>query len=265
VVWVEEDATEKNQACVLLESSAQRGIYYIYQHLHDQNVIVHKGQKLVRGEPIGTIWGDNVWGHLHLAIVKSDTVPTYKNRYTNVLNFFPQLFELYNLQSLNYFKSFSKGRITFGKLRSLNGNEKNALAYEDYLGKGWILGDWNAADKVEWVLKDNEGNARLRKKLFERSKAECVNPENYFDYEINVKNGIYRIRAKVGDLFLPTWQKVAFENVETDTYSLGAGELEWTPERVVKVEDGKLTIRIYIDEEENRPAGLGEIVFQQAL
>ena len=84
------------------------------------------------------------------------------------------------------------------------------------------------------------------------------------NYEIGVKNGVYRIRAKVGDLFLPSWQNIVYESVDVDTFQLAPGEMKWTPEKVIKVKDGKLTIRIFIDVMENKTAGLSEIVFQQA-
>ena len=266
VVWVEDKGVDEagKEACVLLKSESQPGIYYVYQHLYNKNIEVKKGQKLIKGEPIGTIWGDEIWGNLQFAVVKSDSIPTYQNRFDNLINFFPQMYELYFNQSYNYSKSFTKGRICFGKLRSLNGNEKNAHAFEEYSGKGWKLGKWNTFDKVDWVLKGEEGNARLNKKMFSDSKFARVNPDNWYNYEINVPNGVYRIRAKVGDLFLPTWQRILFEGVNAATYSLKPGELKWTSERAVKVTDRKLTIRIYVDDTNNKTAGLSEIVFQRA-
>ena len=266
VVWVEDKNldTEDREACILLESESQPGIYYVYEHLFNKNVTVKKGQKLVRGQPIGTIWGDDVWGHLHFAVVKSDTVPSYKNRYDNLINGFPQVFELYYSHLYSFSKSFTKGRIRFGQLRSLNGNQKNAMAYEEYSGKGWLIESWNPADKVEWVEKDDEGNVRLKKELFAGSRAVAVNPHNWYDYEISVPSGVYRIRAKVGDLVLPSWQKIEFEGVAAGTFSLPAGEQKWTNERIVKVDDRKLTIRVHIDESNEKNAGISEIVFQQA-
>jgi hypothetical protein len=267
VVWVEDKGIDEagKEACVLLESATQPGIYYVYQHLYNKNVEVKKGQKLIRGELVGTVWGDEIWGHLQLAVVKSDTVPIFQNRFDNLISFFPQMYELYFKQSYNFSKSFTKGRICFGKLRSLNGNEKNAHAFEEFAGKGWKLGRWNTANKVDWVLKGFEGNVRLKKKMFSGTKAFCVNPENWYEYEINVPNGVYRIRAKVGDLFLPSWQKISFEGVNAVTYSLKPGELKWTTERAVKVTDRRLTVRIYVDETNNTIAGLSEIVFQKAF
>jgi hypothetical protein len=266
VVWVEDIIQDKagKEASVLLESESQPGIYYLYNHLNNKNTEVKIGQKLQMGEPIGTIWGDEIWGHLTFSVIKSDSVPIIKNCCDNVVNCFPQIFELYFKQTSTFAKYFSKGRIFFGKACSQNGNQKNASTFEEYSGKGWILGKWNTADKVDFVSKGTEGNVRLRKTLFAGSPAECTNPNNWYDYEINVHNGTYRIRAKVGDIVLPTWQKISFENVEAGILIRGPGEFAWTSEKVVKVKDGNLTIRIFVDEKNEKPAGISEIVFQRA-
>jgi len=266
VIWVEDNNQDKagKEACVLLESSSQPGIFYVYKHLNNKKTVVKKGQKLVSGEPIGTIWGDEIWGHLTFSVIKSDTIPSFQDCSNNVVNCFPQIFELYFKQSSGFPKSFSKGRIFFGKIRSQNGNQKNTIEFEEYSGKGWIFGDWNTANKLDWVAKGNEGNTRLGKKLFEDSAAECTNPNNWYDYEINVQNGAYRIRAKVGDLLLPTWQKIDFEGINAGTFSLSEGEQKWTSERIVRVNDRKLTIRVYVDENNEKLAGIGEVVFQRA-
>ena len=171
---------------------------------------------------------------------------------------------MYFSQNYNFVRNFSKGKISFALESNKNGDEKNILTFEEYSGKGWKLGKWNSADKVEYVSNTFRGNARLKKRLFEKEKAACVNPKNYYDFEINVRNGVYRIRANVGDLEQSTWQKVEFENVLAATYSLKSGEYKWTPERVVKVNDAKLTVRIYIDETNKKMAGISEIVFQKA-
>lgn len=266
VVWVKDknlDGANK-EACVLLESASQAGIYYVYNYLYNKNVVVKAGDKLTRGEPIGTIWGDEIWGHLNFSVIKSDSVPTYGSRNFNAINFFPQLYGLYFRQTYKFNRNYTKGKISFGLRKDLNGNKKNILAFEAYSGKGWELEKWNTADKVDFVSKGKAGNARLCKKMFMGEKASCTNPNNWYDYEINVRNGVYRIRAKMGDQFLPTWQKVVFEGVNAAIYTLQAGELKWTPEKVVKVKDGKLTVRIFVDEKKNTTAGLSEIVFQQA-
>jgi hypothetical protein len=266
VVWVEKEPLNGSEmaVCALLKSDTQPGIYYVYNYLYSKNIEIKKRDKLVRGEPLGTAWGNKDWGHLQFTVVKSDTVPTMNSKYFNVVNCFPQLFGLYHKSTLNINRSFTKGIVKFGEPARVNRNQKNVVAIEEYLGKGWLLGDWNCADRVEWVIKGRTGNARLQKTLFINETAECTNPENYYEFEINVKNGVYRIRAKVGDAKLATWQKVLFENVEADTYLLNAGKYKWTSERVVKVKDGKLTVRIYVAEKNNKPAGISEIVFQQA-
>lgn len=266
VIWVEDKTRDVagNEACVLLESQSQPGIFYLYKHLYNRKVEVKKGQVLEKGDPIGTIWGDENWGNLHFAVIKSDTIPAFNDINTNIVNCFPQMFELYFKQTTGYGRSFSKGKIQFGKPRSQNGNQKNAGPFENYSGKGWITEKWNTADKVDYAIKNNDGNVRLGKTLFSGSLAECTNPDNWYDYVINVHNGTYRIRAKIGDVILPTWQKIVFNGIESGTFSLKAGEFVWTSEKVVKVTNGKLTIRIFVDDNNEKPAGLSEIVFQKA-
>ena len=266
VVWIEDEIHDKagKEACVLIESDSQPGIYYFYKHLNNKKIEVKPGQKLQRGELIGTIWGDEIWGHLTFSVVKSDTIPSAQDCENNVVNGFPQIFELYFKQTTGFTKNFSKGRIFFGKIRSQNGNQKNASAFELYTGTGWIIGKWNITDKVDWAAKGNDGNVRLGKKLFENSVAECTNPNDWYDYEINVHNGVYRIRAKMGDVALPTWQKISFEGIEAGILSNAAGEFKWTSEKAVKVNDGKLTVRIFIDRNNEKVAGMSEIVFQKS-
>jgi hypothetical protein len=266
VVWVESKNLDEagNQACVLLESESQPGIYYYYNRLYAKNLAVKKGQNLVRGDAIGTAWGDNTWGHFQFTVVKSQTEPTPGECRHYTINGFPQLFGLYFQNNGYTTRSFARGRIQFGKPRQVNSNQKNSMAFEPYSGKGWLLGRWNPADRVEWVSGRNDGNVRLKKVLFEGTPARCENPNNYFEYQITAPNGTYRIRAKVGDLFLPSWQKLEYEGIASSAKSLDAGETYWTGERVVKINDGTLNIKIYLDEEENRVAGLSEIVFQRA-
>lgn len=266
VVWVEDEKEGRKslEACVLLQSNSNPLIYYVYDHLFANSIEVKEGQNVRSGELLGTIWGDENWGFLQLAVVKSDTTPTYENRFANCVNFFPQLYELYFNNTFSYTKSFTRGKIDFALQPAINGNRKNILAFEEYAGMGWNLGTWNIADKVMFCTKGEVGNARLKKVLFENSAAQCRNPDNYFEFEINVRNGVYRIRSQVGDVKLASWQKVEYEGVEAATYSLAAGELKWTSEKVVKVTDRRLTVRIYVDPENRKVAGINEIVFQQA-
>jgi hypothetical protein len=68
----------------------------------------------------------------------------------------------------------------------------------------------------------------------------------------------------MGDLMLPTWQKVSFEGIESGIISNEKAGFIWTSEKVVKIEDGKLTVRIFVDPTNEKPAGISEIVFQRA-
>lgn len=266
VVWVENmpEVRSGSASCVLLESESQPGIYYVYSGLYSQNLLVKRGQKLMAGDPVGTAWGDDLWGNVQVAVVHSEDVPNFPECFHYAVNGFPQIYGLYFQFGTNATRFYTRGRITFGFPRQVSGNRKNVHAFESYTGKGWLLGKWNPADKVEWVTAGPDGNARLQKVLFEGTPAQCRNPQNYFEYQITVRNGTYRIRARVGDLHLPSWQRIEFEGVASVTKSLDAGETDWTNERVVKVNDGTLNIRIYMDEQENRVAGLSEIVFQRA-
>jgi hypothetical protein len=266
VVWVEDKNLDiaGKAASVLLQSESQPGIFYLYRHLNNKKIEVKQGQKLMRGEPISTIWGDENWGHLTFSVIKSDSIPALQNCQSNIVNCFPQMFELYFKQTTAFPKYFSKGRFFFGKASSLNGNQKNTSAFESFAGKGWCLGKWNIVDKVDYVYRGSEGNVRLSKKLFKGTAAECVNPNDFYEYEINVQNGVYRIRAKMGDLMLPTWQKVSFEGIESGIISNEKAGFIWTSEKVVKIEDGKLTVRIFVDPTNEKPAGISEIVFQRA-
>ncbi|MFW6289927.1 MAG: M23 family metallopeptidase [Mariniphaga sp.] len=264
VVWVNDkvDFAGGNQSCVLLKSKSQPNIYYLYNHLFTKNVAVKSGQELVKGEAVGTAWGNASWGHLHFAVIFSPTEPTFQECSGNVVNGFPQLFGLYNPRGSHLARNFTRGRIIFGQPRSLRGNVLNNLEFEPYTGKGWTTGKWNPADKVEWISKGNEGNIRLKKVLFEGTPGESTNPHSYFDYQISVLNGTYRMRVKVGDVYLPTWQKMEFEGVDAGIKNLKAGEFSWTGERIVKVNDGILNVRVYIDSTNNMAAGISELVFQ---
>ena len=266
VAWIETKTNNggEKQSTVLLQSEPQTEIFYLYQRLNGKNVQVRRGQQLMRGEPLGTAGGNGSEGEFQFSVIKSDTVPSYEFRNGNIVNFFPQIFELYFNRTDNFSKRFSKGRISFGKTSHRSGNEMNNEAFEEYMGKGWVFGQWNIADKVETVTKGEQGNVRLQRIIFGNSLAERKNPNDWFDYEINVPDGTYRIRAKVGDAGLAATQQVLFEGVNAGTFSTAKGEYVWTPERVVRVTDGKLTVRIKVDAQNQKPAGLSEIVFQRA-
>lgn len=262
VVWVEKCGPDAS--AVLLRSASQPDIYYCYSKLNSKTVAVKKDQELVRGEVIGTAWGDAEWEHMQFIVVRAESDPVLQDCPHHAVNGFPQLLSLYSPFGKYVVRSFSRGRITFGFPRSVHGNRKNTMAFEGYAGKGWCLGRWCPADQVEWVAGENTGNARLGKVMFRGTPAQCENPSGYFDYRINVQNGTYRIRAKVGDHYLPTWQKLEFNGVPVAATSLTAGKREWTGERIIHVTDRKIIVRIRVDEAEGLAAGLEEIVFQRA-
>lgn len=265
VVWINRVVTEEktNISCVLLESISQSGIYYVYDNIDSKNIEIKTGQKLIQGEIIGTASNEYNNAFLQFATVKSDTVPSYANRYSNAVNCFPQLFQLYYRQTYVFPRSFSKGIVKLGVLNSENGAIGNIHAFETYSGKGWLLGKWNIKDMVEYASDGHAGNARLKYKLFSDTPAECTNSDGFYDYEICVPNGTYRIRAKLGDIKLASRQTVMFEGVEVATADLSPGEYKWTEEQIAQVTDGRLTIRIFVDTVENKPAGISEIVFQK--
>jgi hypothetical protein len=264
VVWVETriPGTMEPQAAVCIQSESSPDIFYIYEHLHSRGISVKRNQRILKGDGIGYAWGDGNWNHFRVGIVRSDTIPVFENRHHNALNFYPLMLDLYFGRQPVFSHAFTKGQIYFGRASHLNANARNVSGFEEYHGTGWNLGRWNPVEKVEWVSSRRSGNARLRKTLFAGQPAQCTNPNDWYEFEINVRNGIYRIRALVGDHLLPSWQKIEFEGVGAGTFTRNAGDLVWTSERIVKVNDGKLTVRIYTDGE--NVAGISEIVFQQA-
>lgn len=266
VVWV----SKKNESdfpktrAILLRSAGNPNIYYLYERLYEKNVGVKPGQRLRRGEALGTVWGDEIWGSLFFSVIYSETEPDYENRHKNIINFFPHIYRLYFGSVPGIRRTYTKGIVHFGLPKQLAGNRRNLLPIEDYSGKGWGEMDWNYLGRIPAITKGEEGNARLGSVLFDRVFPELKGPNSYFDYEINVQNGVYRVRAKLGDLELKTWQRIEFEDVDAGMYSLLPGEKKWTSEKVVQVIDGKLTIRIFVDEKNIEKAGISEIVFQRA-
>lgn len=264
VEWIYQDNKNRNESSLMLKSAINPSVYFLYQHLDTKSLKAKKGQILEKGDLIGTTFYGSGWGHFTFSVIYSEKLPEPGSCSDNVLNGFPQLYELHFSTTNPFYRSFKKGRLFFGKNSTINGNQKNASEFEDYSGRGWITADWNIAEKVETVSKGTEGNVRLKKVLFDKTPSKTINPKNYFDYEIHVPEGKYRIRAKVGDVELQSWQKVVFEGVETNLITTEKGQFSWTSERIVKVTDGRLTIRIYFDETSGKVAGLSEIVFQWA-
>lgn len=248
---------------LLLKSNSNGNIYYKYRFEGVKSVKLKTGEKLETGQEIVPFYTPGQKVLFSFSVIYSETEPDIKPFSSAIVNVFPQLYELYYRQTNPVIKNFTKGRILFSDGGNAKGISKNMDKYEDWTGKGWLLGAWNIADKVEWTNNINGGNARLKKTLFENTKAMAVNPVNYFDYEISCPNGIYRIRANMGDVAENTWQRVEFEGIKTSAIHLGPGESKWTDEIVAKVSDLKLTTRIYLDTKNKVPAGISEIVFQQ--
>lgn len=265
IAWLETKipGTVEPQAIVCIQSESSPNVYYIYEHLHSRGLLIRKNQRILKGEGIGYAWGNGNWNHFRIGVVLSDSIPVFENRHHYAINFYPQLLNLYFGRQPVFSNFFTKGQIYFGRPDHMNGNSKNISAFEEYQGTGWNLGRWNTADKVEYVSGRRTCNARLRKTLFTGQSGQCTNPHNWYEFEINVQIGAYRIRALVGDQLLPSWQRIEFEGINAGTFRREAGDHVWTSERIVKVNDGKLTVRIYTDGEQ--VAGISEIVFQQAV
>lgn len=261
VVWVHMSGIGAHRnACILLQSNSNQSIFYVYDRLSVKNLQVKRGQQVEAGEFISTPYA----GQLQLAVLYSDTIPAYEQRYRRSFNCFPQLFALYNYPK-KYIPNrvFTKGRIRFGSNQPGPGRYQNTSSFENFLGKGWIIDSRNGFGRVELAVKGEVCNARLRKALFASVSASCVQPQPHYDYEICVRNGVYRVRSLVGDAEQDSWQQLEFEGRAAGIHSLKAGEFKWTPERIVKVKDGRLTTRMVLDSLGGKVAGIREVVFQQ--
>jgi murein DD-endopeptidase MepM/ murein hydrolase activator NlpD len=267
VRWVETKLAKKNEACVLLESDAQPGLYYIYQHLNRAKVHVTSGQKVARGQSIGYIWGDNRWGHFHFAVVaRSDAPPVFTHRYENVLNAFPALFELWHGTLEAPARTWREGEFEFARHRWLNGNRQRISSYDNVVGYGWRLGAWCAAGKVEFSSHADKtmpgGVALLRKTMHTDTPYPAKNPLDYFDFEVAVENGTYAVGAVFGSRDDRTWQRVTFEQTEAGVFALEAGESARTPRKQVTVADGRLTMRVFLKDAETA-AGVNTFSFKR--
>ncbi len=259
VKWINERGTDKHKTYVdiLLESNLQKGFYYFYGNMDKASLEVRKGTVLRQGELLG---GSN--NPVIFSVLKSDTIPAPDENMANVVSCFPVLYEIYCKSCLENSKRFSKGTIRFGSKQKSGLVAGNNHTFEAYSGKGWVLGCWSKTGEVPVLIRGGRSNVRLSKVLYEGTPLQSVNPDDFFTYEINVKNGTYRVRAKVGDVALATWQKMVFENVDGGTFRLENGAQVWTSEQIVRVIDGKLTLCIYTDTG-GIPAGLSEVVFQR--
>jgi hypothetical protein len=242
-------------------------LFYIYQHLNPGRVYVRAGERVALGQTIAHIWGDWRWGHLHFAVLACGVAPSFKDRYQAVLNCFPQLYELWHGNLEHVAPPVTGGEFRFAQEYWRNGNCRRLHAFSDTVGYGWRLGDWCTAGKVGASF-SNDGthageSARLSKVLHQQTRSPATNPHDWFDFEVRVEDGDYRVKAEVGDAYADTWQRVEFEGVDAGSYGLPRGRLEWTPEKTVSVKDGLLTLRFRI-KDDGTPAGLRDLYFVKA-
>jgi len=260
--WIGPGAPQ--EAALLLESASCPGIYYVYQHLNRDKILVQPGQRVTKGRKLAFIWGDGRWGHLHFAVVGYGPVPPYETRYQYLLNAFPPMYELWHGDLAYHTPVRTSGDFTFAGQYYRNGNHQHLAAYTDVLGYGWQLGDWCPQGKVETSCTDEGGrpdqSARLRRILHADTPAPAVNPNDYVDFEVAVVPGTYRIRVRVGDAYGPSRQEVACGGTSLGTYDLPAGRLRWTPEATVQVPGGRLRVR-FRGGDGNTPAAVRELYF----
>jgi murein DD-endopeptidase MepM/ murein hydrolase activator NlpD len=261
VNWIEKDkgGTGK-EGCICIQSASHPEIYYLYKHVNDEYINVSAGTKVEKGQQLAYIWGDDTWGHLHLGIVRRDEVPSYNRRYINLLNYFPQMYELWEGSLALRSRKWEIGDFKFGSTNDLNQGRKYAAGYDDVIGYGWKLGDWCVGNRVLWSRDNSLANCWMSKTLYAGTAAEATNPSDYYDFEILVENGTYMVQAEIGDLASPSWQKVVFEGVDAGTYDLRKGELKWTSNHQVIVNDNKLTIRLYLKDRQTI-VGISELKF----
>lgn len=259
VLVADSTVTKSKDGCIILKSELNKNIYYVYKHTNPKTHKVKAGQYVKKGEELSFIWGDQAWGHLHFAVVYRERVPEYIDRYYSLINFFPQLYELYN-GTLEYEKKiFTHGIFEFGSQRWIEGNSRKIDEYNELIGYGWEI-DWCPAQKVEGVFGKEKGNARLKKHLHEGTCASSINPENNFKFNINVENGAYNISCVIGDYESPSEMRLYFENIELGNYETEPANFKEVEEQNVIVNDGMLTIKIELPNEKSI-AGIQKLEF----
>lgn len=251
VEWVHHNEIDPNQACVLLRSRHEPDIAYVNQHLYWPAVQVSAGDTLRRGDTLGYIWGDTVWGHLHFAVVHAPTTPSFEYRYRNLLNCFPQLYALYHGDCDERPSVFTEADLRFGLSKDHCGNRHKHFAYTDLLGYGWCLGSWCPARAVE-------RGAIVRRTLHPGTAAQARNPHPYFDFAIRVQpQRTYMVQAEVGNAYGSSWQAVQINGHEAGTFDLRDGGTLWTGRHSVEDDNGFVTVRVHVRDEER--AGLRRV------
>jgi len=268
----------EKEARVSIESANYPGVFYGYSHLNDETLTIEEGQPVRKGEKLGYIWGDDYWGHLHLSVSGWGELASASQ---GLMNPFPQMYELYygsleyptrtwtkssswryvnrNRQDIDFWIFYCN---TFHDNSIKYGNRVHREGYNEVVGFGWDLGTWCTAYKMESESIYQDANLRITKTLFAGTAAEATNPNDYYDFEVAVENGEYEVRAEVGDASRPSWQRVTFEGVDAGVYELTEEEFEFTPTKIARVDDGRLTIRFYLKDEKTC-AGIRRLYFNK--
>ncbi len=254
-IWTRSDSV--NGTAVFLESLHSPGIFYVYQHLNNAKVQVAGGDLVRKGQILGYIHGDGKWGHLHFTVVTKNN--DYAHRYDNALNLFPGLYELWYGDLADHSASRTRAdwkmyNAEYWKQDYTSGRYR----YDEIVGFGWKLGAWCPGGAVEH---DDNESVLLRKTLYKGTASAVTNPDNYYDFEVDVMNGDYEVAVELGAANQATWQQVYFEGVLQGTHALAAGEFAWTPSDTVRVSDGKLSLRFVTDGDTY--AGIRHIRFHQ--
>lgn len=255
--WVK--VTNADEACAAIQSASDPNIYYIYQHLCNRLLRVADGQAVAKGQAIAYNWGDGSWGHLHLAVTHRPTPPTYEDRYTNVLNVFPQMYELWHGDLAPRPRVWTRGRFAFAHPKAQVENKLHLSAYNDINGYGWRIADWCAAGAMQ-RHPYNSGSIAFKKTLHAGHPAEARNPEDHYAFEVAVEPGAYAVSAQVGDVLRPTWQRVGFNRADAGLFELAPAQLAWTDEIEIDIPDGRLVLRIALRDDETY-AGISQLHF----
>lgn len=262
----------KHEACLLLQSQHQPEIFYLYQHLDRDRLLVAEGDVLTRGRALGHIWGDGRWEHLHFSVIAPPgNPPDYPERYQYTLNAFPALAELWH-GSLDIPEPIHPtGELNFAERYWDHGNRQHLAAYTPVLGYGWRLGDWCPAGRVERVTSLQrsdvfgfEGSALLPRTLFAGEAAAATNPEPRYRFEVRVPDGTYRVEVRCGSAFTATHQSVQAENVALGSASLEAGEFVDLASATVPVRDGHLTLTLNLGDT-GQPASVSKLSFHRLI
>jgi hypothetical protein len=249
------------ETCVLLQSCAQPRIFYAYQHLNIETIAVQPGDAVKRGQPLGCIWGDNAWGHLHFALTFQDDVPREKpEAYRNLLNAFPFLYELYHGSLEHRRPPRTRGDFEFGNHRYLcrsdegkpGFNNPRTFSYNEASGYGWLLDEWMAAGSLHYNRSPDDEYCNvygLRTMWADGDDAvgdgfRADVPDGTYRFAVRVEPGPYRVSAVVGDRTERSAQRVAFNGVDGGLYKLKGGESASTPEVEVDAPDGLLTVAL---------------------